>query len=124
ADGEAHSLDQLVAAFAEQRHDLRLAVRALVVQALAADRLRMDHRALEAVARALSIAEPESIMAPFAEPGTAPLRGLLERTVLLSPGQRGFAQKLLDRQRPIPAARAAVEEMTEREKTVLRYLAT
>ena len=83
--GAAQGLDQLLAPVEEQRHDLRLAVHASVVHALAADRLRLDNDALDALARAVDLAEPETLISPFLGAGTERLRGLLERLVLLRP---------------------------------------
>ena len=125
AAGDADGLSNLLAPVVRQRRDLRLAVQASVVLALSAERLRMDNDAVDALRRALADAEPEQMLAPFTGPGTERLRSVLERIVLLRPGQSAFARTLLDR--PASDARtsgAAQEQVTEREKTVLRYLAT
>jgi LuxR family maltose regulon positive regulatory protein len=52
---------------------------------------------------------------------------MLERLVLMRPARSGFARRLLALHAPGPAIHrqsASVEQMTERERTVLRYLAT
>ena len=125
AEGDADGLGDLLAPVVRQRRDLRLAVQASVVLALSAERLRMDNDAVDALRRALADAEPERMLAPFTGPGTARLRSVLERIVLLRPGQSAFARSLLDR--PATDARTSapsLEQVTERERTVLRYLAT
>ena len=128
ATGAAQGLDQMLAPVIEQRQDLLLSVHASVVHALAADRLRLDNDALDALERAVALAEPETMVSPFLGAGTERLRGLLERLVLLQPARSGFARRLLELHTPgprIPAQQSlSVEQMTERERTVLRYLAT
>jgi LuxR family maltose regulon positive regulatory protein len=126
AMGEAHGLDRLLAPVG-QHLNLRLSVQASVVQALAADRLRMDSDALDALGRAVADAEPQNMVAPFIAAGTARLHGLLERLVVLRPAQSEFVQSILEilgQARSAPAPGAPLEQVSEREKTVLRYLAT
>jgi LuxR family maltose regulon positive regulatory protein len=127
ADGEPDGLDQLLAPVVYQRRDVRLAVHARVIHALSANQLRRDNDALDALRRAVAGAEPENLRAPFTGPGTEPLKGLLERLVLLRPTQSGFARTLLNLPSPHLAGSvpgSSLEGVTEREKTVLRYLAT
>jgi LuxR family maltose regulon positive regulatory protein len=127
ATGAAQGLDRMLAPVIEQRQDLRLAVRASVVHALAADRLRLDNDALDALGHAVAVAEPETMVSPFLGAGTERLRGLLERLVLLRPARSGFARRLLELHAPVPTIpqqAVSAEQMTEREQTVLRYLAT
>jgi LuxR family maltose regulon positive regulatory protein len=97
-----------------------------VVRALCADRLRRDSQALALLDRALADAAPERFVAPFRSAGTARLPGLLERVVALRTVHAGFARTLLDTlDDAVPVdGHGLVEPVTEREKTVLRYLAT
>jgi LuxR family maltose regulon positive regulatory protein len=127
AEGEAQGLDQLLAPVVRQRQDLHLAVQASVVQALAADRLRMDSKALEALGRGLADAEPEQMLSPFVGLRVGSLQGLLERIVLLGSPQSDFARALLAILDPVDTTsvrRVGEETVTERERAVLRYLAT
>ncbi|MGZ4631994.1 MAG: LuxR C-terminal-related transcriptional regulator [Actinomycetes bacterium] len=128
AMSEPLGLDALLGPVVAQRHDLRMSVDASVVQALAADRLRLDHQALEAVRRAVAEAQPQGLLHPFTTTDPARMRDLLERVVLLRPAQAAFARTLLDAQaRAVPGPRSAqppLEAVTERERTVLQYLAT
>jgi LuxR family maltose regulon positive regulatory protein len=125
ADGVTEGLDDLVAPVLHPRGDLRLRVHASIVRALVADRRRLDNAALEALDGAVADAEPEQLMAPFSGPGTARLPDLLEHLVLLRPARAAFARALLHLpESGRPATDAAAEPVTERERTVLRYLAT
>ncbi|HKG52277.1 MAG TPA: LuxR C-terminal-related transcriptional regulator [Actinomycetales bacterium] len=127
ADGEAQGLDRLLAPLVGQRRDLHLAVQASLVHALSADRLRRDNEALDALDRALADAEPEHMVSPFTGPTMARLQSLLERMVLLRGPRFGFARAVLKILDPGPAVlvrHPSVEAVTEREKAVLRYLAT
>jgi LuxR family maltose regulon positive regulatory protein len=125
--GAPQGLDRMLAPVIEQRQDRLLSVHATVVQALSADRLRMDNDALESLGRAVADAEAETMVRPFLGAGTQHLGGMLERLVLLRPARSGFARRLLELHAPgpaIPQQAVSVEQMTERERTVLRYLAT
>ena len=104
----------LLAPVIEQRQDLRLAVHASVVHALAADRLRMDNDAQDALARAVAMAEPETLVSPFLGAGTERLRGMLERLVLLRPARSGFARRLLELHAPGPAIRGSSSRSSRR----------
>jgi LuxR family maltose regulon positive regulatory protein len=127
AEGEYHGVDRLLEPVVRQRRDLQLAVEASVVHALAADRLRMDNEALEALGRALAGAEPEHMLSPFTRLRTARLRDMLERTVVLRVPRAGFARVLLVVLDDAPSASmtgASVEALTQREQMILRYVAT
>jgi LuxR family maltose regulon positive regulatory protein len=127
ADGDADAADQLLAPLAREGAELPDAVQSSVVRALCADRLRRDNEAVALVDQALADAAPERLVAPFFAAGTARLPGLLERAVLLRTVHSGFARTLLEMREPVVAATSGdglVEQVTEREKTVLRYLAT
>ena len=126
ADGDAEGADEMLAPVDHQDLDVVLAVEASVVRALSADRLRRDNQALQLFERALSDAAAEHLVAPFLMAGTARMRVLL-RVVLLRTVHAGFARTLLDILEsaiPVDLDNGLVEQVTEREKTVLRYLAT
>ena len=92
ADGDAEGADELLAPVDHQDLDVVLAVEASVVRALSADRLRRDNQALQLLERALSDAAAEHLVAPFLLAGTARMRVLLERVVLLRTVHAGFAR--------------------------------
>jgi LuxR family maltose regulon positive regulatory protein len=127
ADGDTEGADELLTPVDHQDLDVVLAVEASVVRALSADRLRRDDQALQLLERALSDAAAEHLVAPFLSAGTARMRVLLERVVLLRTVHAGFARTLLDildSAIPVDTDNGLVEQVTERERTVLRYLAT
>src|SRR5512135_2741604 len=100
---------------------------AWLVTALAADRLREDARALDALSAALHLAAPENRQRPFltADPR---LCELLARHAELVSSQHDFIKQILtnlthqqaSRVRPTPLG----EPLTDRETAVLRYLPT
>jgi LuxR family maltose regulon positive regulatory protein len=127
ADGDADGADQLLEQLAHEDLAVQAAVEISVVRAMCADRLRRDNQALEHLDQALAGAAGEQLAAPFANAGTQPLAGLLERILLLRTVHSGFARTLLQALEPAVATTSddgLVEQVTEREKTVLRYLAT
>lgn len=103
------------------------AVEAWLVTALAADRLREDARALDALSAALHLAAPENRRRPFltADPR---LRELLARHAELVGSQHALVEEILTdlANRQAPRARPAPlgEPLTDRETAVLRYLPT
>jgi LuxR family maltose regulon positive regulatory protein len=101
-------------------------VESSIVRAVCNDRLRRDNQALALLDQALADAAPERLVAPFFSAGTARLPDLLQRLVLLRTVHSGFARALLDTVEPAVQGDSPglVEQVTEREKTVLRYLAT
>ena len=102
-------------------------MQASVVHALAADRLRRDDDALEALGRAVAEAEPENIVGPFRGRRNGAAARPAGAAGAAAARPVGFARRLLELHPPgpaIPPAVGAVEQMTERERTVLRYLAT
>jgi LuxR family transcriptional regulator, maltose regulon positive regulatory protein len=96
-----------------------------VVAALAAERAGEPERALELLEEALLAAAPSELRRPFlAEP---PLADLLRRRTDRGSGAASFAVDLLERltgARPEPARATLAEPLTEREATMLRYLAS
>jgi LuxR family transcriptional regulator, maltose regulon positive regulatory protein len=126
-EGDADWADQLLVTLGPAQLAVQDTVEASLVRALCADRLRRDNEALEHFDRALSGAAAEHLVAPFVAAGTGRVRALLERVVLLRTAHAGFARTLLDTLEPADTATSddgLVEPVTEREKTVLRYLAT
>jgi LuxR family transcriptional regulator, maltose regulon positive regulatory protein len=99
-----------------------------VLDALLAAAAGDEDRATDHVEDALAGAVPWSLRRPFlAEAG--PLRPLLERRIDSGSAVPGFALDLLERMSDVsPAAaearRALIDPLTERERTVLRYLAS
>ena len=104
------------------------AVEAWLVAALAADRLREDARALDAVSHALDLAAPETRRRPFVQADPR-LHKLLDRHATLVSTPQAFVEEILadladqhaaQRQQPAPLS----EPLTDRETTILRYLPT
>ena len=96
-----------------------------VLTALAADRLREDRRADEALHRALVAAEPEGIRRPFVAWGQEHLPRLLTHAKALHPRTRRFVEQLEAAAPPPVQARTAGAQpvsLTDRELSVLQYL--
>jgi LuxR family maltose regulon positive regulatory protein len=113
-------LDRLLAA-AEAGGRGRTVVEVLVLTAIAHRALHDDAKALAALRRALSLAEPEGYVRTFIAEG-APMAALLEAAVAHGISNES-ARRLLNagnRPRPQPLA----EPLSERELEVLRLLAT
>jgi LuxR family maltose regulon positive regulatory protein len=103
-------------------------VEAWLVLALAADRLREDARAGDALARALDLAAPQTLRRPFLTAGTR-LLDLLDRHVSLVGTHRPFVAGILEgagkRAASVPGVPSPLgEPLTDREAAVLRYLPT
>jgi LuxR family maltose regulon positive regulatory protein len=86
-------LDRLLAD-AEAKARMHSAIEILVVQALAYDMLDDHPRALAALERALTLAEPEGYIRSFVDEG-APLAGLLAQVAGRSSPVAGYARALL-----------------------------
>ena len=103
------------------------AVEAWLLTALAADRLREDARALDAVSHALKLAAPETRRRPFTAADHR-LRELLTRYARLVGTERDFVEEILTDLAQLDARRlprAPLDEpLTDREVAVLRYLPT
>ena len=97
-----------------------------VLTALAADRLREDRRADEALHRALVAAEPEGIRRPFVAWGQDHLPRLLTNAKALHPRTRPFVERLENGVTAAPAKPgdlgAQAVSLTDRELSVLQYL--
>jgi LuxR family maltose regulon positive regulatory protein len=97
-----------------------------VLTAVAADRLREDRRAGEALRRALAAAEPEGVRRPFVAWGQEPLPRLLTRAKALHPSTRRFVEELEARGAAATSGSSLVAAqavpLTDRELSVLQYL--
>lgn len=107
--------------------DVRSAVEAWLVTALVEDARRQNNRSADAFARAIALAEPEGMRRPFVGIERSRVSALLERHQWLAPGESPFVADLLaestsDRSGSAPAQ--LIEELTDRELDVLRYLPT
>ncbi|MGA8116253.1 MAG: LuxR C-terminal-related transcriptional regulator [Actinocatenispora sp.] len=102
-------------------------VEARLVTVLVADRLRQDSSAMEALERALSLAEREGIIGPFHLVGDRIVE-LLRRRQRLASSPSLFVARILSTTPPddhrVPTGAPPVQGLTDRELTVLRYLAT
>jgi LuxR family maltose regulon positive regulatory protein len=103
-------------------------VEASVLEAIARDALRDEPGALDALERALDMAEPRGCSIPILRYGS-PLRSLLRRRARQGTRHRALVDELLTAlDRPVPAERTSaaplLEPLSERELTVLRYLPT
>ncbi|MGZ4619006.1 MAG: LuxR C-terminal-related transcriptional regulator [Frankiaceae bacterium] len=103
------------------------AVEAWLVMARAADRLREDARATDALSRALDVAAPQRLRRPFLAAGTRLLE-LLDRHASLVGTHRLFVESFCrqagERVREDTATAPLGEPLTDREAAVLRYLPT
>jgi LuxR family maltose regulon positive regulatory protein len=98
-----------------------------VLDALLATETGDEYRAIDHIEDALADAAPWMLRRPFLAEGDL-LRPLLERRIEHGSAVPGFALELLDRmsngQADAEPRRALVDPLTERERTVLRYLAS
>ena len=104
-----------------------LALEAWLVTALAADRLREDARALDAMSHALKLAAPETRRRPFTAADRR-LHELLTRHAQLVGTEPDFVEEILTDLTQLHAPRlppAPLDEpLTDRETAILRYLPT
>jgi LuxR family transcriptional regulator, maltose regulon positive regulatory protein len=126
-------LGDLEAATAVRAHaapavHVRGRVTTAVLDALLAAAAGHEHQATDHLENALATAAPWSLRRPFlAEAG--PLRPLLERRIETGTAVPGFALELLEQTSDesgadTEARRTFIDPLTERERTVLRYLAS
>ncbi|MEV0840344.1 LuxR C-terminal-related transcriptional regulator [Actinocatenispora sera] len=99
-----------------------VAVEESLITALAAEALRQDGVAVEAVDRALGLAFEDQLSHPFRAAGHR-LEPLIRRQQRVLGSYASFASTLIDEHAAATGAPAA-EPLTERELTVLRYLPT
>jgi LuxR family maltose regulon positive regulatory protein len=103
-------------------------VETAVLDTLAAAAAGDEDQATHHIEDALAAAMPWSLRRPFlTEPG--PLRPLLERRIEQGSAVPEFALDILERMSDVPPTAAearykSVDPLTERERTVLRYLAS
>ena len=100
------------------------AVEARILLALAADRQRRDTAALTLITEAIDLAQPQGLIRPFLDAG-ASVTALLSRHRSLVGRHLDFTQQLTVTPPPRPHPPAAmIDNLTERELIVLRYLPT
>jgi LuxR family transcriptional regulator, maltose regulon positive regulatory protein len=126
--GHTAEVDTILAPLREKSKNPVATVEAWLVTALAADHLRNDHRALTALERALTIAEPEDIRRPFLAFGHPRLDAMLRHVRRLTTDRGHFAEDLLAEldtsdQAAVPSS-PLIKPLTDREQIVLRHLAT
>ena len=122
--GNLRDVNQLVAQLEQLDGDRQLAIEALVVHALAADRAGRETEALEVLRRAVRLASTAGFVAPFSV-GSARMPVLLERMALLGKDHQAFLRRLLGGHASTgPTAAPLLEPVTEREKLVLQHLTT
>jgi LuxR family maltose regulon positive regulatory protein len=123
---DPHAAEEVLAPLREDGLEHRAEVELWVLTALAADRLREDRRAGEALRTALVAAEPEGTRRPFLAWGRDQLPRLLARTKVLHPSLRPFVEELegaTSAGAPRPGSVAAQDvALTDRELSVLEYL--
>ena len=104
-----------------------LAVEALILKAVATSRLHRSTAALEAITAAVDLAQPEGLTRPFVSAGT-PVADLLIQHRHVLARHLDFTRDILTAITPQPAQKPAaptdVEQLTDRELLVLRYLTT
>ncbi len=125
--GDVRGADDALAPLRDADAPHGTVVEACVLTALAADRLREDGRASDALRRALQAAEPDGFRRPFTAHGGDQLDRLLARVALLHPEVRPLVAKLAgpagdgaDAQADDGTASAV--ELTDRELSVLQFL--
>jgi LuxR family maltose regulon positive regulatory protein len=101
---------------------LRTQVEAWILAAVAADRLGEHEQALASLARALDLAAPVDLRAPFLANVTL-LGGMIDRYSWQLAGTSAYAAELLDDLHPEECP-VFVEPLTSRERAVLEYLPT
>lgn len=125
--GEPRAAETVLTPLHTSASDVRSAVEAWLVTALVEDALRQNNRSVDAFARAVALAEPHGMRGPFVAVGPSRIAGLLERYQWLTPEEHPFLADLLadsSPARPTSPAGPEMEELTDRELDVLRYLPT
>ncbi len=125
--GNTDEIEALLAPVREVPHDIVAAVQAWLVTALIADERGRRDAAVDALSRALALAEPEGIRRPFFSIERQRTVALIERHRRLTPDSSGFVAGLLAAMAPAgtpPGPAAPTTELSTRELEVLRYLPT
>ena len=123
---DPHGAEEVLAPLVHADLEPRATVELWVLTAVAADRLREDRRAGEALHRALVAAEPEGVRRPFVAWGQEPLPRLLSHAKALYPNARRFVEEL-EAGGSAVAGRSSTSaaqgiSLTDREMSVLQYL--
>lgn len=128
ADGHPQQAEEILSPLRHQTNDRSAAVEVWLLTTLAADRLRADNRAAEALGHALDAARQEGVRRPFLVVDTERLPRLLTRLEQVDPGATGFVDELLADMGMVRSqgalADAPAEALTDRELSVVRYLPT
>ncbi len=125
AMGEFADAEERVARIQDAPDSRVAAVDAWLTTALAADHVRDDHRALGAMERALSTAEPDKIRRPFMSVDVARVEAILRHRLRLGTGG-DFAEGILEQLEPSVRRRVPTplgDPLTDREKVVLSHMA-
>jgi LuxR family maltose regulon positive regulatory protein len=128
AVGDAHAADEVLRPLRQdQDGPAATDVPVWLLTSLAADRLREDSRAIDALGRAVAAAGPDRIYRPFTASGPEQLERMLLRLQELRPELTGTVEALLvllGRGGPESAAAALADPLTDRELSVLQFLPT
>ena len=126
--GDPRGVDELLGPLRPGGQDHGFAVEVWLLTALAADRLREEHRATEALRQAVELARAQNVRRPFVELEPEHVVRLLSMHQQLEPSQDEFVQALLadlDPEAHGPAVDLVLTDpLTERELIVLRFLPT
>jgi LuxR family maltose regulon positive regulatory protein len=125
--GESGKAEAILAPLHTSAPDIATAVRAWLVTALVEDARRQNTRAIDALARAVALAEPEGMRRPFVGIEPSRVAKLLESYQWLAPQSSPFVAGLVNgatSDRSVSAPTGATHDLTDRELDVLRYLPT
>ncbi len=130
--GDAAAAEAELASLRDKSANPTLVAQAWLITALAADHLRNDHRALSALDRALTAAEPENLRRPFVALSDRRLEAMLKHRLRLSASgghdTRGFAAEILEQLGPVDRVTVVTaplaEPLTDREQAVLSHMPT
>jgi len=124
--GDPRAAETVLTPLRTSAPDVRSAVEAWLVTALVENALRQNNRSVDALARAVALAEPQGMRGPFVGIGHSRIAGLLEHYQWLNPESSPLAANLLDFSSAQPTAAPGPESghLTARELDVLRYLPT
>ncbi len=126
--GDARAADELLRPLRQdQAGPAATDVPVWLLTALAADRLREDNGAIEALGRAVAAAGPDRVYRPFTASGPEQLGRMLLRLQELRPELTGTSDTLLvllGRREPDHAASSLADPLTDRELSVLQFLPT
>jgi LuxR family maltose regulon positive regulatory protein len=125
AQGDLRRAEALLAPLLATSSDPVASVEAWIVTALIADSQRQGNRSVEALTRALAIAEPDRLRRPFVSIGGGRMAALIERQRWLVSDNATFVADILAQLAPGPQSDPPLPDaLSERELEVLRYLPT